>query len=318
MDVQILITVFESVALLLGIGIVGLWVMSRRVLPQEAMGVLSTLALDIALPCLVFVNILNNFQPDDFPGWWMLPLYWGAFTLFQGCLTAVFSFFSKRETRREFAASLFYQNALFFPLAILGEMFGVDSPYVIQLFFFMLLFPSLLFSTAHLFFRKTQNSFDWSRIVNKVLLATILAASLRLLGVQALVPDFAVSALRLIGNMALPLLFLILGGNIYIDFKAKGKMHSKEVGKFVLVKNFLFPVASLLLLVLLKPPFAIALLVILEASVPPITAIPILTERAGGNREIVNQFMVASFAVSLVSIPLMIGLFSLYFVPPVP
>ena len=318
MDVHILITVFESVALLLGIGIVGLWVMSRRVLPQEAMGMLSTLALDITLPCLVFVNILSNFQPEEFPDWWLLPLYWGVFTLFQGGLTAAFSFFSKRETRREFAASLFYQNALFFPLAILGEMFGVDSPYVVQLFFFMLLFPSLLFSTAHLFFRKTQNSFNWSKIVNKVLLATILATSLRLFGGQALVPDFAVSALRLIGNMTLPLLFLILGGNIYIDFKAQGKMHPREVGKFVLVKNFLFPVASLLMLVLFRPPFHIALLVILEASVPPITAIPILTERAGGNREIVNQFMVASFAVSLVSIPLMMGLFSLYFVPPVP
>jgi hypothetical protein len=71
-------------------------------------------------------------------------------------------------------------------------------------------------------------------------------------------------------------------------------------------------------LLILQPPFPIALLVILEAAVPPITAIPIFTERAGGNREIVNQFMVASFAVSLVSIPLMMGLFSLYFAPPVP
>ena len=318
MDFQILLTVFESVSLLLGIGIFGLWIMSRRVLPQEAMGILSTLALDISLPSLVFVNILGNFQPDTFLGWWLLPLYWAGFTLFQGCLTAVFALVSKQNTRREFAASLFYQNALFFPLAILGEMFGVDSSYVVQLFFFILFFPSLLFSTAHLFFRKTQKRFAWARIVNKVLLATILATSLRLLGVQDIVPDFAVSALRLIGNMTLPLLFLILGGNIYIDFKAKGKIRPMEVGKFVLVKNFLFPLASLVMLAVLRPPFSIALLVVLEASVPPITAIPILTERAGGNREIVNQFMVASFAVSLVSIPLMMGLFSLYFAPSVP
>ena len=318
MDLHILITVFESVSLLLGIGIFGLWIMSRRVLPEEAMGILSTLALDIALPSLVFVNILDNFQPETFPGWWQLPLYWVAFTLFQGCLTAVFSLLSKGNTRREFAASLFYQNALFFPLAILGEMFGIDSPYIVQLFFFMLLFPSLLFSTAHLFFKSTHKKFDWTRIVNKVLLATILATSLRLFGIQDIVPHVAVSALRLVGNMTLPLLFLILGGNIYIDFKAKGKILPLEVVKFVLVKNFLFPLASLVMLVVLKPPFPIALLVILEASVPPITAIPILTERAGGNREIVNQFMVASFAVSLVSIPLMMGLFSLNFAPGVP
>ncbi|MFP4169020.1 MAG: AEC family transporter [Desulfonatronovibrionaceae bacterium] len=318
MGIQILITVFEAVALLLGIGILGLWIMSRRILPQKAMGILSVLALDISLPSLVFVNILENFKPAEFSDWWQLPLYWAGFTVFLGCLTAFFSLISGRNTRREFAASLFFQNALFFPLAILGEMFGVDSPYVVKLFFFVMFFPSLFFSTAHLFFKRSQKSFDWAKIINKVLLATIAATCLRLFGAEWVVPEFAVSALRLLGNMTLPLLFLILGGNMYIDFKAKGKIHPLEVGKFVLVKNFLFPIASLLLLVALRPPFPIALFVLLEASVPPLTAIPILTERAGGNREIVNQFMVASFAVSLVSIPLMMGLFSLYFPLPAP
>jgi hypothetical protein len=313
MDVRVLITVFESVALLLGIGVLGLWIMSRRILPQKAMGILSILALDISLPSLVFVNILENFKPGEFPDWWQLPLYWAGFTLFQGCLTAVFSLVSGRKTRREFAASLFFQNALFFPLAILGEMFGVQSPYVVKLFFFVMFFPSLFFSTAHLFFKKSQKSLDWAKIINKVLLATIAATCLRLFGAEGIVPDFAVSALRLLGNMTLPLLFLILGGNMYIDFKAKGKIYPFEVGKFVLVKNFLFPLAALLVLIALRPPFPIALFVLLQASVPPLTAIPILTERFGGNREIVNQFMFVSFAVSLVSIPLMMGLFSLYF-----
>jgi hypothetical protein len=145
------------------------------------------------------------------------------------------------------------------------------------------------------------------------LLATILATSLRLTGLEGLIPDFVLSALRLLGNMTLPLLFLILGGNIYLDFKGKGQLYPIEVGKFVLVKNFLFPLAALGLLLIIKPPYSISLLVLLEASVPPITAIPILTERAGGNRGIVNQFMFSSFVVSLVSIPLMIALFSLYF-----
>lgn len=318
MNIHVLLTTFESVALLLGIGAFGLWIISRRVLPQEALGTLSILALDISLPSLVFVNILENFNPSAFPEWWLLPVWWAGFTVFLAGLTALSAWFAKRDTRREFAVSLFFQNALFFPLAILMGLFGQDSTYIVQLFFFMLLFPSLLFSTAHLFFGISKTSFEWSKIFNKILLATILATVLRLTGTSAIIPGFVVSALSMIGDMTIPLLLMILGGNIYVDFKNKGSFYPGEVGKFVLIKNFIFPLIALAILVCIRPSYHIALLIILQSAVPPITAIPILTERANGNREIVNQFMFSSFAVSLVSIPLIMSLFGIYFPLPSP
>jgi len=92
-----------------------------------------------------------------------------------------------------------------------------------------------------------------------------------------------------------------------------------EVGKFVLAKNVLFPLATLGALVVFQPPYHVALLMIMEAAVPPVTAVvtavPILTERAGGNRHLVNQFMLVSFALSLLSIPLVMGLFGMFFRP---
>ena len=53
----------------------------------------------------------------------------------------------------------------------------------------------------------------------------------------------------------------------------------------------------------------------MQACVPPVTAIPIITEREGGDRNIVNQFMVASFLFSLLTIPAMLMLFSRFFTP---
>ena len=64
MNIHVLIATFESVALLLSIGILGLWIIGKRILPKDALQVLSTLALDIALPSLVFINILQNFKPS--------------------------------------------------------------------------------------------------------------------------------------------------------------------------------------------------------------------------------------------------------------
>jgi predicted permease len=110
---------------------------------------------------------------------------------------------------------------------------------------------------------------------------------------------------------------LILGGNIYNDFKYKAgnerRWHTTEVVKFVLIKNVVFPLVFLGLLILLRPDLTVALIAIIQAAVPPITAIPILVERCGGNRQIASQFVFASFMFCILSIPGIIYLFSRFF-----
>ena len=113
------------------------------------------------------------------------------------------------------------------------------------------------------------------------------------------------------------LFMLILGGNVYNDFIYAGQqsrqIYLREVVTFTLVKAFVFPLVFIGLLVWLRPAYPIALIILLQAAIPPITAIPIFTERSGGNRAITSQFIVASFVFSIVSIPAMIYLFSHFF-----
>ena len=111
---------------------------------------------------------------------------------------------------------------------------------------------------------------------------------------------------------------LLKWSKVKIDFKEKGTLYLFESIKFVCIKNFLFPLASFAVLLIIRPDYGIALLIIMQAAVPPVTAVPILTERAGGNRQIVNQFMFISFIISLVSIPVIMGLFGMFFQPPGP
>jgi predicted permease len=297
MNSELIIPTFESVALLLGLGMLGFWMISRKILFGEALSFLSTLALDIALPSLVFVNVILGFRPEDFPGWWKLPLWWLVFTVFAAAMTGLFMLTAKKGFRREFGITLFFQNGLFFPLAILTGMYGSDSPYIVYLFLFMLFYPTLVFST----------------ILNRVLIATVVAAVIRLIGVHGYVPDFIMAGLKMIGNMALPILMIILGGNIYIDFQNKGTLYAGEIIKFLVAKNIIFPLACLFFLVLVRPPPHIAFLMILQSAVPPITAVPIFVERFGGNRNLINQFMFTSFILSLVTIPCAVYLFGYFF-----
>jgi predicted permease len=307
---DLFISTFQSVCVLLGLGFLGFFVISRKILPEKALGFLSPLALDIALPSLVFVNILSNFRPADFPFWWTLPLWWLGFTAFTAIMTGALMFISTKNLRREFALSLFFQNALFFPFAIITGLYGADSKYLVSLFFFVMFFPSLFFSTSHLFFSGRGKKLRWDRIINNVLIATLIATFIRLSGLHSYVPGFVLSALHMVGDMALPILMIILGGSVYVDFKNKGTLFPWEVAKFVFVKNILFPLTTLACLMLIKPQYDIALLILIESAVPPVTAVPIVVERDGGNRNLVNQFMFSSFAFSLLSIPLLVSIFN--------
>jgi predicted permease len=314
---DIFIIVLQSVLTLLGIGVIGFWITRRGIVPENALGFLSRLALDIALPCMVFSSIVVNFSPEKFPGWWQLPLWWFAFAAISLILTLITSFASKKETRGEFALNMFFQNGLFMPLILISGIFGSGSSYIPQLYIFIIFHPVVFFSGYHLFFRgRNRQKMQWNRVFNPILIATVLAIIFQLLKINHYLPDFVHSILQTLGVMALPLIMIILGGSLYLDFKQKGKIYYTEIIKFVAIKNIVFPLLFLALIVGFKPEYSIALLFILQSAIPPITGTPIMTERAGGNKSISNQFVLASFIFSVVSIPVIFWLFSRFFPAP--
>jgi malate permease and related proteins len=316
---NVFLVTLQAVFALLGIGLLGFWIIGRRRVPADTLAFLSTLAIDIALPLLVLANLITDFSPQEYPNWWHMPLWWLGFTAVALGLSLSASFLVRKEVRGEFASSLFYQNGLFFPILIIKGVFGPANPYLVPLFLFMVLFPSMVFGTYTLFFGKRiqKERLNWRRIVNPVLVATIVGLAIGLAGVRDHIPGFLVIVVTMVGAIATPLFMLILGGNIYNDvvYKADNvrRWYTGEVVKFVLIKNILFPLVLLGLLLWLHPDFTIGLILMLQAAVPPITAIPILVERCGGNRRITSQFVVVSFLFSILSIPAFIYLFSRFF-----
>ncbi len=301
---------------LLGIGVIGFWVTRRNLLPENVLGFLSTLAIDIALPCTVFSNIVVNFTPEEQPNWWQLPLWWLVFTAIALGLTFIGRYISTRETRHEFTISLFFQNGIFFPLIILSGIFSTTTPFIAQLFIFIMFHPTLFFSTYQLFFRKTAQPMKWPRIINPILIATIIAVIIQISGGKEYLPDFLLDIFQILGAMALPLVMIILGGSLYLDFQQRGRFYLSEITKFIIMKNIVFPLAFIGVLLILKPSYNIALLFLLQAAVPPVTGVPILAERAGGNKSITTQFVFASFVASIVTIPAVFTLFSVFFPTP--
>jgi len=317
--VSVFVTTLQAVLALLGIGLLGFWIIGRRRVPSDTLAFLSSLAIDIALPLLVVANLISDFSPQEYPDWWHMPLWWLGFAIVSLALSLSASFLVKKEIRSEFTIGLFYQNGLFFPVLIIIGLFGEGNQYLVPLFLFTIFHPSVVFSTFTLFFGKRiqREKLNWRRIANPVLVATVVGLVIGLVSANEYVPEFLVTIVTMVGAIAAPLFMLILGGNIYNDlvYKADDNKRSdiREVVKFVAIKNVVFPLIFLALLLWLRPNSTVALIVMLQAAVPPITAIPILVERCGGNQKIASKFVVASFIFSIFSIPASLYLFSRFF-----
>ncbi len=319
---SVFLITLQAVLALLGIGLLGFWIIGRRRVPSDTLAFLQSLAIDIALPLLVVGNLISGFSPQTYPDWWRFPLWWLGFTVIALALSLSASFLVRKEIRAEFTIGLLYQNGLFLPILIIEGLFGTANSYLVPLFLFVIFHPSVIFGTYTLFFGKRiqKEKLNWRRIVNPVLVATIVGIAIGLVSVNEYIPEFLITIVTMVGAITIPLIMLILGGNIYNDFMYKTdsgrRWYIPEVIKFVLIKNVVFPLVFLGLLLLLRPDLTVALIVIIQAAVPPITAIPILVERCGGNRQIASQFVFASFIVCIVSIPAVIYLFSRFF--PIP
>lgn len=313
---DIFYSTLEAVFLLLGFGIIGFWIIAKKIVPTVILGVLSPLIIDIALPCLVFTNIIRNFDPDTMSDWWTLPLWWSVFFIVIVILSLLYVKFSKNPNKAEYGMCLTYPNAIFFPLAIIPGIFGSSSPLLTQLFIFTLLYPAILFNSYVIFYKgkkKTKTGFDLEKIFNPLIVTTIIALIIKLSGSDTYIPGVFIKITDKISAISLPLIMMMIGGNIYVDYKNKGKLHLMEIIKFISVKHFVYPAIIFGLLLLVTPPTNIAFLIFLQAILPPVTAITLLVDKAEGNVALTNQFLVASFILSIIFVPFWILLYSNFF-----
>lgn len=314
---ELFIATFKSVAVLMGIGVIGFMVLARKIVPLDILRVLTPLVLDVALPCMIFYNIITRFDPREMSDWWQLPLWWIGMTALFLILSIIGMLYVNREYKAEAGIALFYPNAIFFPIGIIPIIYEPDTTLLVELFIFTLLMPIVVFNGYSFFFRskKADRTFNIkdSRILNPILVATILAVALKLTNFDAVIPDFIVTITEIVGATALPLLMLAIGGNVYVDFTRRGKFDIQSSIKFVITKNILFPAVTLGMILLIKPPISVATLIIIQAAMPPLSAVPVLIERAKGNVALGNQFLISSFVASIITIPLSMWCFSVFY-----
>jgi len=307
---NIFFSALEAITILLGVGIVGFWILARRIIPADVLKVLSGLAIEVALPALVFSNLMTNFQPEKYNDWWIYPLGWILFTLISLIFTILFVKIVPFRFKKESFMGIHYQNALFIPLAVISELYGQNSPQVTHLILFTLFFSSYFF-VSYPFVWSGQEKPSWKKVFNPVFVISLAAISIKFFQLDFIVPNFVISVSSMIGKMTIPLLLLVLGGNIYIDYQNREKIFWKEIFYYLTGKNIILPIIVFIILYFTSIPDSLKLIIFLESLVPPITACPVIIDSMGGSRNYGNQMVLFSFILSIVTIPFFIWLFRL-------
>lgn len=326
-----IMTTPQIIGLILGISAIGFYIVARNIVPKELLRLLNALAIDVALPMLIFTIFMVGFNPKESPGWWAMPIWSALFTGLTFVLVLVFNRFFSKEVRIESSVALFLNNPHFIPISVIVGVYGIRSPHLVNLFLFTVFTISFYFSVYSIFFKKSKlicgvslpikleeepvkemvskkSSIDLKKLINPVVKGTFLVVIIKLLGIAPYVPDVVVYITEQVGNITFPLLMIIVGGNIYLDMRKLGKIYFLHIIKFVIVKNIVFPAIILAILYVLRPSFGIALILMLQAASPPLSTVPSLVERQKGNADIANQLVVSSFFISVVSIPIMLYL----------
>ncbi|MBU0554001.1 hypothetical protein KKF91_03645 [Myxococcota bacterium] len=146
--------------------------------------------------------------------------------------------------------------------------------------------------------------------MNPIFIATLLSILLVLSGLKPRLPGVILDVARMLGALALPLVMILIGGNLYVDFKRRGQLRGRLILAFLALRNVIFPAVIFALLLATRPPPKIAFLIFLMTIVPPLTAIPIIVERARGDVPVSNQLVIASLGLSILSVPAWLMLFN--------
>lgn len=326
-----LLTSLEVIVSILGLVAVGVFVTARNIIPKDLLRLLNSLAIEVALPMFIFTTFMLNFDPNENPGWWMMPLWGVLFTAFIFILSVIISRFLNRDIRIEAAEGLFINNPHFIPISIIVGIYGINSPHLVSLFLFTVFSISIYFNVYAVFYKKSRllcglerhpvkddgqqnEKLNWNKLINSVVKATFLAVIIKLLHVDPYIPDVIVGITKLIGDMTFPLVMIILGGEVYLDIKKIKKVYIGSILKFLFLKNIIFPFIILVFLYWVRPSFEIAFILLLQAASPPLSTLPVLVGRQQGKKELANQFLVTSFFFSVVCIPLILMLLNKIYV----
>ncbi|MDD5618230.1 MAG: AEC family transporter [Candidatus Omnitrophica bacterium] len=309
-SLKITITAILQIFLL---GLSGYVVVRKNLASRDNLKFLSSLAIDLFLPCFIFAKLIDNFNFYTYRNWWLFPLLSFIITLV-GFLTGIL--FLKLDNglekfKKEFVSLVTFQNSGYLPLILAAFLFGGQrqEQMFIYIFLFLLGFNLIIWSVGVFYLKEKSERFELSSIFSPPVVAVFIALFLIALGWARFIPEFLTKPIGMFGDCALPLAMFVVGGNLaQIDFKFKESF--KHILYLIIAKLLFLPLLFFGIIFLLKPSYEIAFLILLQSAMPSATSLSVIMRHYDEKDNIVSLGIFWTHVLSLLSIPLFLILFS--------
>lgn len=293
--------------------VIGGGFLARRIgwLTEEADRSLMNLVVNLLYPALIFSYILGNEalrQPENI----VLPPLVGFTSIVAGfgvCMLVArkLKIGDQRECRT-FAFSTGMYNYGYFPIPIIALLFDRETTGVLLVHNVGVEMAMWALGVGFILSANDPKSL-WKRIFSGPVIAILVAVPMNWLGLDERMPNFAFESVNLLGQCAIPLGLILIGATFADLAKLSELVERIRIPVAAcLLRLGIFPVAFLVFAWLL--PFSIELkqVMIIQAAMPCAVFPIVLTRHFDGSPDVALKVVLATTAVSFLTIPLWVML----------
>lgn len=304
-----------AVLQILLLGACGFIIVKKQVIDSSGLDAISKLVVELMLPLYIFTQLLSRFDFSLYPNWYIFPFI-SFFINFCGFAIG-FILLKISGTRipqkNEFLALATFQNSgyMVFPLVVALLPKEQADTLLIYVFLFLLGFNLLVWSFGvFLLSAHKRKGFELGSLFSPAVIAILAGLLAVFLGLNKIIPEGVIRPFKMVGECTVPLAMLVVGGGLALVNFSKAAMKLGALISIVLAKLILLPIFTLFIIYKFNPSYLVGLLIILESAAPSATSLSVISRHyKTENNDFINQGIFWTHILSIITIPLFLGLF---------
>lgn len=302
---------FITIVKLFAISFAGFLLYRKKAISDAGLTLLTRFVINIAVPCLIFTNIINYFDPGKMPALWIFLFLSFSLFVLGATLGIVFSPSRLGTERRGFISLLAFQNAGYLPMNIALFLLppALQATFLTYIFLYIFGFNILMWSVgSFLIFRTKKDAFRINSVLTPPVTAILVAIIFAYSGYSRFIPSGVVFSAEIIGQTAFILSLIVLGCWLA---KTNSRKHITPLfaGKIILLKLVIMPLFIFAVVFYVKAYSLLGLLIVLEASMPSAASLPIVASLHNSRSEYIAGGVFLTHCASIITIPFWIWLF---------
>lgn len=285
-----------------------------KILKPDQLESLSTATVVIFLPCLIFSNVLTNLDPDSLPFWWVIPLVAILMTA-AGLLLGVLFFARELDEKRDVLPLASMQNAGYFVLPIGLALAPAEfEQFALYCFLFILGYNPVLWSVGtYLIGGRRQAGTQWQALFTPPFLANLIAIGLVLTRAAPIVPSPVLSGIQLMGQAAVPVATLVLGG-VLASVPIRLRSYLWDAVRAIGTKLILLPLLTVVVVASMDLHSSnpiLARFLVIESAAAPAVGLILQVKTYGGDEQKIGSLMLFSYVACIVTLPAWISVWQM-------